>query len=148
VTLEDLGVAFPAGEHPGVELGLLAVEVVDRLAELPAPAHRLDLLHHQGAVGVPAQAVEAAHHGHLPAAVAEGVAHPDLAAVGGVLLESLLLVPAVDRLAEPEPLVAPPVGESQAAGELPVQQVRHRQLEGQAVGVEAGRHGERLYGTA
>ena len=130
-----------AVQHPGVDQRLALVHVAHRRRQLAAAAHRLDLLDHQRAVLVAAHAVGAAVHGDLPAAVAEGERQVDLAAVGAVVGELLLLVAAVDRLAEPQALIAAAVGEAEVALPGPFQQVVDRQVEGQAIAVESRSHG-------
>ncbi len=132
-------------QHPGVELRLALVEVADRGGELPLAAHRLDLLDHAAAVVALAQPVGAAGDHDAPAPVRDLDPQGDLPAVGRVLGEGALLVAAVDRLAEPEALEAAAVGEADRAGELRVEEVRDRELDHQALGVEARRHGRSLY---
>ena len=75
-----------------------------------------------------------------PAAVLEGVAHHYLAAVGGIVLQLLLLVAAVDGLAEPETLVAAAVGKAEAARQGGVEEIGDREVEREGLRVEAGRH--------
>jgi hypothetical protein len=142
----DAGPLSPVllAEEPHIEPRLALVELAHRRRELRPAAHRLDLLDHQGALGVAPEAVEAAVDRHLEAAVVEGVAHHHLAAVGRIFVQRLLLVAAVDRLPEPHPLVAAAVGEAEAAHQPAVEEIGDGELEGQLVGVEAGRHGTRV----
>jgi hypothetical protein len=135
----DRDVRGGAAEHPGVEQGLALVHLAHGRRQRSAAADRLDLLDHQGPVGVVAQAVDAAMDPHGPAAVLEGVGDHDLAAVGGIAGERLLLVFAMDRLPEPHPFVAAAAGKAQAS-QWPFEEVGHREVQRQGLGVETGRH--------
>ena len=97
----------------GVELGLPLVELLGGRSQLAASPDGFDLLDDPGAVRVPAEAVNAPSEAYVPALVLELQEKRNLAAIGGVQLEGLFLVAAVDRLAEPHALVAAAVGEAQ-----------------------------------
>src|SRR3954453_10837145 len=69
----------------------------------------------------------------------------DLAAVGGVLRELLLLIAAMDGLAEPEPLIAAAAGEAEAAQERRFEEIGYGEVEPEALGVETRRHRGEVY---
>src|SRR3954449_8227174 len=71
----------------------------------------------------------------------------DLAAVGGVLRELLLLITAMDGLSEPEPLIAAAAGEAEAAQERRFEEIGYGEVELQALGVETRRHRGEVYAS-
>jgi hypothetical protein len=71
----------------------------------------------------------------------------DLAPIGRVGGERLLLVAAVNRLAEPEPLETAAVGEADRARELGIEEIGDRELEDELFGIEARRHALRSIGS-
>ena len=133
------------GEHPGVEERLALVPLAHRLRQVPPAPHRLDLLDHQGAVRLAAQAVGPPLNGHPPAAVLEDVGDHHLALVGRVLGELLLLIPAMDRLPQPQPLVAAAARKAEAAQERRLQEIGDGEVELEALGIEARGHPGRVY---
>ena len=74
---------------------------------------------------------ESAPEGDPPATMLELSPQSDLSAVGGVCGEGAFLVAAVDRLPEPQPLVASAVGEADAPRSRGVDQVRDGETEGE-----------------
>jgi hypothetical protein len=67
-----------------------------------------------------------------------------LPAIGSVSRQGLLLVTTVDRLAQPEALIASAIGKTEAADERAFEEVRYRQIEGLFLGVETRRHGRSI----
>ena len=133
------------GEHPGVEERLALIPLAHRRRQRAPPPHRLDLLDHQRPVRLAAQAVGPPLDGHPPAAVLEDVGDHHLATVGGVLGQLLLLIPAMDRLPQPQPLVAAATRKAEAAQKRRFQEIGDGEVELEALGVEARGHPGRVY---
>ena len=77
----------------------------------------------------------------------QDVGDHDLAAVGGILRELLLLIAAMDGLSEPEPLIAAAAGEAEAAQERRFEEIGYGEVEPQALGVETRRHRGKVYAS-
>ena len=115
--------AGPA-QDPGVDRRLPPVGRQQPGRGLGVRAHRLDLLDGEPAFPVAVDAVGAAGQGDLPAPVDELEREFDFPPIARLSLHRPLLVAAVDRLTDPEPLEAAAVGEAEVPGGAMVEQVR------------------------